>query len=299
MGEPLFGLLNVNKPAGMTSRTVVDHVVRAVRPAKAGHAGTLDPMATGVLVVCVGRATRLIEHVQQQPKSYSARFLLGQRSDTDDTTGNVVEVPVEQVPSCEIIETVLQKFVGRIDQVPPQFSAVHVNGKRAYKLARKGENVLLQPRPVDVYRIQRSRYEFPELDVDIDCGSGTYVRSIGRDLGEKLGCGAVMSRLVRNAVGKFTLESAVTLDDLSAKTVRDFLLPAQFAVPAMPHYECSGNDLQQLQHGRQIAVPAAGHWPTETTRVAVIDPHGNLAAIAKPLPDGKTLAPTQVFCIAK
>src|SRR5665213_3403164 len=143
------GLLNINKPSGMTSRRVVDIVARLAGTKRVGHAGTLDPLATGVLVVCLGWATRLVSYVQDRPKTYSARFLLGRRSDTDDVTGEVVETPVIEVPSRSQVEELLQTFVGTIQQVPPQFSAVHVDGVRAHKMARKGKAVNIEPRPVE------------------------------------------------------------------------------------------------------------------------------------------------------
>lgn len=288
-----FGLLNLDKPAGITSRRVVDRVAAAVKPAKAGHAGTLDPLATGVLIVCVGRATRLIEYVQQLPKSYSARFLLGKSSDTDDVTGDLADVPVDVPPARDVVETALRSFVGRIDQVPPAFSAVHVEGKRAYKLARKGDQVELPPREVDVYRLQLLRYEYPDLDVEIDCGSGTYVRALGRDLGEVLGCGAVMSRLTRTAIGPFTLDAAVQLDDVSPASVAALLRPAADAVAHLRQHRCSEDDLQSLRHGRRIA---AGRYFPRGEPVAILSPSGELAAIAEPADDGATLAPRQVFC---
>ncbi len=140
----LFGLLNINKPAGTTSRQIVDHVARLVKSAKTGHAGTLDPLATGVLVVCIGPATRLVSYVQKYRKVYRVCILLGRRSDTDDVTGDVIECckSVESITR-EHIQGELPRFVGRIKQVPPQFSAVHVDGRRAYKLARKGQTVVL------------------------------------------------------------------------------------------------------------------------------------------------------------
>ena len=291
--SPLFGLLNLNKPQGWSSRKVVDVVVRAVKPAKAGHAGTLDPMATGVLVVCVGRATRLIGFVQEQPKSYSATFRLGQRSNTDDVTGEISDVSVDKEPTQTEIETALQAFVGSIEQIPPQFSAVHVDGQRAYKLARKGESVELQPRMVEVYRAALTRYEYPEIDLDIDCGSGTYIRSIGRDLGEVLGCGAVMSALVRTAIGEFRLEDTVDPLTVTSDNIADHLLPASQAVQDLPGYTCTDADIESLRHGRRIALGIPGYRDAEL--IAVFTPDGELAALGEPKTDD-TFAPRHVFC---
>ncbi len=186
----------------------VDMVERLVRPAKVGHAGTLDPLATGVLVVCVGSATRLIEYVQRMPKSYVGTFLLGRQSTTEDIEGEVVELADPPVPVLEDILCAAKKLEGNILQRPPAFSALKINGRRAYKMARKGEEVKLQARPVSIHRIAVRSYEYPRLVLEVDCGSGTYIRSLGRDLAESLGTAAVMSGLVRTAIGKFDLEEA-------------------------------------------------------------------------------------------
>lgn len=294
MTTPAFGLLNINKPQWLTSRKVVDRVVKLVRPAKAGHAGTLDPLATGVLVVCVGSATRLISHVQHGRKSYRATFLFGRRSDTDDVTGNVIEtagvIPVARGE----LEALLPRFIGRIEQVPPQFSAVHVDGKRAYKLARAGEAVEIKPRTVEVESITIRRFEFPEVELDIDCGSGTYIRSIGRDLGDALGCGAVMSALVRTAVGPFQLAAAIDLDDLSSDTLSDALLPAVTAVTGLPQVHCTPEDEQHLRHGRRIRA-AEDCTLSDGETIAVITSAGQLACIARYEPDNGAIAPKHVF----
>ena len=180
------GVLNVDKPVGVTSRDVVNQVVRLVRPAKVGHAGTLDPLATGVLVVCVGHATRLINLVQEGRKRYRGRFRLGQTSDTDDVTGNVQPAGDWSGITKTQLEAELVEFIGQIQQVPPQFSAVHVQGQRAYDLARRGVAVELTARPVEVFSLQLTAFEPPDFELDVVCGSGTYIRSIGRDLGTRL-----------------------------------------------------------------------------------------------------------------
>src|SRR5436190_8799230 len=199
----MFGLLNVDKPSGLTSRDVVNRVQRLVKPHKVGHAGTLDPLASGVLVVCVGPATRLIEYVQRMPKRYLATFLLGRRSETEDIEGAVTELTDTPVPTVEQAHGALPNFVGRIQQLPPAFSALKVDGQRAYALARKGETPDLQPRPIEVYSVELVEYSYPQLVLDIRCGSGTYVRSLGRDIARALGTEAVMSALVRTEIGPF------------------------------------------------------------------------------------------------
>lgn len=289
-----FGLLNINKPPGMTSRKVVDHVARLVKPAKAGHAGTLDPLAIGVLIVCVGRATRLIGMVQEQRKVYRAKFLLGCRSDTDDIEGNLTEVtPCPQVSRREI-EKVLPRFIGRIEQVPPRYSAVHVGGKRAYELARRGEAIELKPRIVEVHQLELIGLSGNELELELECGSGTYVRSIGRDLGELLGCGAVMRELVRTRIGPFRLEEAVELDALDRDSIAGAMLPAATAVAHLPSYRCTDEELDAIRRGRSVR-PSGPADASDAGTVAVLGPDGELACLAEYSPADDTLAPRQVF----
>jgi tRNA pseudouridine55 synthase len=289
-----FGILNINKPAGITSRRVVDHVAKLVRPEKAGHAGTLDPLATGVLVVCVGKATRLIEAVQEQAKSYHATFLLGRQSDTDDVTGAVTEVAGAREVTREEIESRLPTFVGRIEQVPPDFSAVHVAGRRAHELARAGRKVELTPRTVDVFRIEIMRFAYPELDLKIDCGSGTYVRSIGRDLGQRLGCGAVMSALVRSRVGSYRIEHAIGLDQLTRETLDESLLDPVTAAAGFPKRLASEDELALIRAGR--AIPT-GDFPTggPSDSIAIVDATGSFLALGRLDAASSCLRPYRVF----
>ena len=207
------GLLVIDKPGGMTSRDVVNRVQRWFpRRTKIGHTGTLDPLATGVLVLCIGRATKLVGRVQVMGKTYQTRLRLGATSDTDDADGTVTPVPGAVAPTEEQIRALLPAFVGRIEQVPPAFSALKVAGVRAYDLARNGKAVALAARPVDVYSVSLVGYGWPFLDLEIDCGKGTYIRSIGRDLGAKLGCGGLVETLRRTRVGPFTAEQGVGID---------------------------------------------------------------------------------------
>lgn len=288
------GLLNVNKPSGMTSRQVVDVVQRFARPVKAGHAGTLDPLAAGVLVVCVGGATRLIEYVQRMPKRYRATFLLGRQSPTEDVEGEVVELPRAPVPTQEQIEAAAQRFVGRIDQRPPAFSALKIHGCPAYKLARQGRPVALPPRPVDIYRIEVKSYRYPELILDIDCGGGTYVRSLGRDLAESLGTAAVMSALVRTAIGHFLADEAIDLRGLTRNTWLTFLQSPLRAVDLLPRVQLSAEEATRIRNGLTIVLrredqPVADSLATEEVpqEMAAIDPAGQLVGILGPAPFGQ------------
>ncbi len=276
----MVGLLNINKPSGMSSRRVVDIVARLAGTKRVGHAGTLDPLASGVLIVCVDSATRLVTFVQDRPKVYSARFLLGRTSNTDDITGDVAQVADAPRPTRSEIETELDAFRGTILQVPPQFSAVHVGGRRAHKLARRGETVVLESRPIEVYRIDLLRYEFPEVDVEIECGSGTYIRSIARDLGSALGCGGVMSALVRQRIGDFSISTALTPQELTARPLDDFLIPPLAAVAHLPRHVGTAVDCEQLLRGRPILSPIPRPWPGESL-VAVVNDAEPLEALVR------------------
>ncbi|RPI76843.1 MAG: tRNA pseudouridine(55) synthase TruB, partial [Planctomycetaceae bacterium] len=177
------GVLCLDKPKGVSSRDVVNIVAGLARHNRVGHAGTLDPLATGVLVLCLGWATRLVPLLHLQPKRYRAVFRLGATSDTDDVTGTVIESPGSRVPELREIEDLLPRYTGSILQVPPTFSAIHTDGERAYAKARRGEATELAPRPVEVHALRLAAYDYPVLELDVECGSGTYIRAIGRDLG--------------------------------------------------------------------------------------------------------------------
>jgi len=220
------GMINLDKPAGVTSARAVDAVKRLLpRGTKIGHAGTLDPFATGVLLLLVGRATKSCERLMDEPKQYEATAKLGATTATDDLESPEVPVPGAQPPTPEKVAAAVQKVVGDILQRPPAYSAMKVDGRRAYDLARRGKPVHLEPRPVRVYGIEILRYDWPLLRLRIDCGRGTYVRSLARDLGEALGVGGYLTELRRTRVGPFSAESAVTLDRLSADGVLHHLRP--------------------------------------------------------------------------
>jgi tRNA pseudouridine55 synthase len=274
----LFGLLNINKPRGVTSRDVVNHVQAIVRPERVGHAGTLDPLATGVLVVCLGAATRLVEHVQRQRKQYRAAFLLGRTSDTEDVTGNVAALTSPPVPAREEIAAVLPRFVGTIEQVPPAFSALKLAGRRAYDVARAGGTVELAPRRVEVHDIALRDYQYPSLCLDIVCGSGTYVRSLGRDIARALGTEAVMAELQRTAIGAFCVADACELADLRGDSLEAHLLPAARAVADLPAIVLDSGELRELSFGR----PVRDRWQVAGAELAALDAGGGLAAILAP-----------------
>lgn len=234
MHHDVSGVIPVAKPAGVTSRRVVDVVARALGTRSVGHAGTLDPLATGVVVVCVGHATKLVDYVHELSKHYAGSFLLGQWSSSDDLETTVEKESAPVRPSRAEIEAALPAFRGAILQRPCDYSAVHVGGQRAYRVARQGKPVELAAKPVRIARLEITGYEWPRLGLAIECSSGTFVRALGRDLAAALGTRAVMESLVRTAVGPFTLARSLALDDVTPESARIALLPPGAAVPHLP-----------------------------------------------------------------
>lgn len=272
----MFGILNLNKPQGWTSRDAVNRVEALAAEVKAGHAGTLDPLATGVLVVCLGPATRLIRYIQQMPKVYRATFLLGRQSDSDDT-----ETPVETDRTASpveraALEAALPRFLGTIAQRPPAYSAKKVDGRRAYAMARAGQEVSLDTTQVRVDGISILAYDYPALQLEIACGAGFYVRSLGRDLAEAVGTTAVMSALERWAVGTYRIDEAISPDQLDRATLGEHLLPPLTALEGVDRLYLTAVQREHLRHGRAVADlrgPAG--------KYVAIDSDGRLAALVE------------------
>jgi len=233
-GGPLEGVVNLNKPAGMSSARAVGAVKRLLpRGTKIGHAGTLDPFASGVLLLLVGKATRLCEKLMDEPKQYEATVKLGATTATDDPESPERPTPGARPVGREELEQALKTFVGHVLQRPPAFSALKVGGKRAYDLARRGAQVELTPRPVQVYAIELLDYQWPRARLRIDCGRGTYVRAIARDLGAALGAGGYLTELCRTRIGRFSLEASSGLQELVGAGLESHLVPsAQAFCPA-------------------------------------------------------------------
>ncbi|MDY3561758.1 tRNA pseudouridine(55) synthase TruB [Gemmata sp. JC673] len=247
------GLLVIDKPGGMTSRDAVNRVQRWFpKKTKIGHTGTLDPLATGVLVVCVGAATRLADYVQAMGKTYASRFRLGATSTSDDADGTVTDTPGAIPPTGEAVEAALRRFVGVIEQLPPAVSALKVDGRRAHDLVRQGKEVTLAPRPVRIDAVRLTGYDWPFADVVVDCGKGTYIRSIARDLGAALGCGGMVQTLRRTRVGCYLAEDAVTLD-LDPGDVGKHLMPMSSALSTLPAVRISAEVVNRFRQGQTVA----------------------------------------------
>lgn len=275
------GLIVVDKPAGMTSHDVVARVRRLARTRKVGHGGTLDPMATGVLVVGVGRATRLLTYVIGTEKSYRATIRLGQSTVTDDAEGEVVARTSAGHLTDEEIHAGLARFTGEFDQVPSAVSAVKIDGQRAYKRVRSGETVALAARRVTVSRlavlaVRRQEPDLVDVDVDLTCSAGTYVRAIARDLGTTLAVGGHLIALRRTAVGGLTLAEAATLPDLEQRAPDVVGLPlAEAAGRFLPVRRVGADEAKVLSHGGSLD-PAGIAGP-----YAVFGPDGTLVAVVR------------------
>jgi tRNA pseudouridine55 synthase len=277
----ISGILVIDKPAGITSREVVNRVQRWFpKKTKIGHTGTLDPLATGVLVLCIGKATRLADLVQAMGKSYLARFRLGATSSTDDVDGEVRETLGVTPPNREQIDAALAGFCGFIDQVPPKFSALKVSGERAHDLARFGHEFQLKPRPVRIDAIRVLQYEWPYIDLEVDCGKGTYIRSIARDLGTELGCGGLVQTLRRTRVGPFTVEQGIGVEQ-SVEEVGRFLLPLSAAVPHLRQFSLELPVARRLAQGQTVRIPPRPDHEPRVETVAVVTPDQTLYAIAE------------------
>jgi tRNA pseudouridine55 synthase len=287
MKSSVHGLLVIDKPRGMSSREAVNGV-QSWFPAgtRIGHTGTLDPLATGVLVLCLGKATRLAEYVREQTKVYHTRIRLGARSDSADAEGDITPVNVTAVPEESDVRRSLAHFTGRIEQVPPAFSAIKVAGQRAYKLARRGHDPPLKARPVQVDRIDLLAYAYPQLEIQVSCGEGTYIRSLARDIGERLGCGGYVETLRRLKVGSFGVEDALTLD-ARAEAAWARLLPLGAAFDG-PTLTLDDDSIRKLQQGQSIVTPASeAETCAPGERMAVFARDGELAAICAAERDGE------------
>jgi tRNA pseudouridine55 synthase len=284
------GIVIVDKPAGLTSHTVVARIRRLAGTRKVGHAGTLDPMATGVLVVGLNRATRLLGHLQLADKSYDATVRLGVSTTTDDAEGEVVSTaPVDGI-TAEAIEAAVAGFRGEISQVPSKVSAIKVDGRRAYERVRAGEEVALKARSVTVSRYDvvdvRPGPSGIEVDISVDCSSGTYIRALARDLGTELGVGGHLTALRRTQVGSFDISVAHTLESLGHSF--EWLPIAEVAAGTFPRYDADADQAAAIRTGRPLSglkLPAG--------QTAMFDPTGTFLALYEP--HGPVAKPTAVF----
>lgn len=254
----IHGLVLVDKPTGPTSHDVVARARRALHEKRIGHVGTLDPMATGLLGLLVGAATRLSEYLVEKDKRYTATVRFGRETNTYDAEGEVI-AETGRVPERAALEAALERFRGAQMQRPPAFSAIKRDGQRAYALARQGEEVVLEPRPVTVYELQLLDWAPPDATLDVRCSAGTYIRSLAHDLGQMLEAGAHLAALRRTAVGPWRVEQAVSLADLEAGEAP--VLPMEAALPDWPRVELNEDEARRVWHGNVVPLGTNGAGP--------------------------------------
>jgi tRNA pseudouridine55 synthase len=299
------GIFNIDKPAGQTSFQVVSLVRRLSGVRRVGHAGTLDPSATGVLVVCLGQATRLTEYMMEATKVYRAEVRLGITTDTLDATGTPVSQNDPSNISRQQVEEALTAFVGEIDQVPPMFSALKHNGEPLYRYARAQKQVERQARRVTIHRLQLLAFQPPLATIEVECGKGTYIRALAHDLGQQLGCGAHLATLARLRVGPFTLDDACSLPELEAAFQegrwQSLLHPADAALPSWPAVTLSEPQERAVRFGQCLAAdslePAQAVEDGELCRAYSL--RGQLVAILRYDAAALLWRPVKVFAAAE
>ncbi len=245
------GIIVLDKPAGLSSFTATDKVRQLTGSKKAGHTGTLDPFATGVLVVCLNQATRLVPYLQEGEKEYIADICLGQVRDTDDLTGQIVATHPLKNFSIEEINLVLKQFEGKIQQIPPMYSALKVNGQRLYKIARQGGKLERHPRQVTIHAVDFLSLDLPDVKIRVICSKGTYIRTLAHDIGDKLKCGGYLKSLRRIKNGEFKLEQALTLEDLKG-SFKAKILSLESVTSDFCSIQLSADLVEKARHGNQI-----------------------------------------------
>jgi tRNA pseudouridine55 synthase len=303
----ISGIFNIDKPAGWTSFQVVSLVRRLSGVRRVGHAGTLDPSATGVLVVCLGQATRLIEYMMEAPKVYRAEVHLGITTDTLDATGKPLCQADPSNISRQQVEEALTAFVGEIDQVPPMFSALKYNGEPLYRYARAQRQVERQPRRVTIHRLQLLAFQPPLATIEVECGKGTYIRALAHDLGQQLGCGAHLAALARLRVGPFTLEKACSLSELETAFGRgrwqSLLHPADAALPSWPAVTLSELQERAVRFGQCLAADSLEPGQAQAVEngqfCRAYSPRGQLVAILRYDATALLWRPSKVFAAAE
>lgn len=229
----LCGVLNVYKPLGVTSFDVVRKIKKLAKEKKVGHGGTLDPEASGVLPICVGRATKAIEYIMENEKEYIAKIMLGVVTDTYDREGKILEENVVKVKEEDVIR-VIKSFIGKINQVPPMYSALKLNGKKLYELAREGIEVEREPREIFIENIDILNIDLPIIEMKVTCSKGTYIRSLCYDIGRNLGCGGMMWALERTATGPFYKEESIKFEDLTTENINEYIIPLENVFKRFP-----------------------------------------------------------------
>lgn len=288
------GIFNINKPPGITSHRVVEIIRKTIGTRRAGHTGTLDPFATGVLIVPVGTATRLSEYIRTAKKTYNAVLKLGEITDTYDRTGIKKKIRVKHEPSLNEIEKVLSQFIGEIEQIPPMFSAKKIGGKKLYEIARQEKEIKRHPQKVTILDIKMLDYQYPYLKIKVACSSGTYIRSLAFDIGKKLKCGAYLDKLQRTRVGNFTIKDSVMLKEFTPDNWKNYLFPSSFAVDDLPKIKLKSEQVEKIRRGMSCQ---AGSIPKQDQKkdIAVFSETDELIAIATYDAEIEMLKPKKVL----
>lgn len=281
----IHGIINVYKEKGFTSHDVVAKLRGIVGQKKIGHTGTLDPDATGVLPVCLGKATKLCDLLTDKDKTYEAIMLLGMTTDTQDITGRILEEKSTETLTADKVREVIESFVGDYDQIPPMYSALKVNGKKLYELAREGKVIERKARPVKILDIQILEIDLPKVRMEVSCSKGTYIRTLCHDIGEKLGCGGCMESLIRTRVSTFRIEDAKTLDEIETLKqegkLAELLVPIDAMFPFYPKITVKDDWKAFAKNGNPLDLKmlkeACGQ--DEETQVRLYDESGKFIAI--------------------
>ena len=325
----MHGVLNIYKSPGPTSHDVVNLIRKIAGVKRVGHAGTLDPFAEGVLIVAVGNATRLLEYARNWPKTYHAEITLGAVSNTDDKTGTITPTPPSSlrsdtspskgeekfspfsplrrgstrrmpgegvvVPSEEEIRDVLNTFTGPQSQIPPAYSAIKVRGRKLYEYARAGDRVERPPRPVTIHSLEILEYAYPKLKIATEVSSGTYIRALGRDIGQLLGTGAYVSHLIRKVIHRFHIDTSVTIPDISRENLSTYLQPPTLLISNLPHLTLSPKNVAKFRLGQGIALDKPKPAELTSGPVALFSKNERLAGIGFIDPASSLLRPQKVL----
>lgn len=263
MTEKTTGFFIIDKPAGITSHDVVDQVRKITGIKRVGHTGTLDPFATGILLVTVGSTTRLAQYTNDLPKTYEATIVLGASSDTDDMTGKITSISNYQPTEQEITET-LKTFIGKIEQTPPAYAAIKVKGKKLYEYARAGQAIAVPPRSVTIHSLELVSYVYPEVRIQAVVLSGTYIRALGRDIGQSLKTGAYLLTLSRTAIGNFNKKKSIQLKQLANENWIGYLHPPKELTMHLPMIILDDLGIAKLQQGKKVYVESKiARWPNK------------------------------------
>jgi tRNA pseudouridine55 synthase len=296
--DGINGIISINKEPGMTSHDVVSRVRKLFHQKRVGHAGTLDPLASGVLPICAGQGTRVAEYLSEEGKAYRAEIIFGEVTDTYDAEGTVIRTGDTSMLSLAQIAEVLPEFSGPQMQMPPLYSAIKIQGQPAYKRARAGETVTMEPRAIQIYRLEVLQWQAPRLTLAIECSKGTYIRSLAYDLGERLGCGAYLAALLRTRSGPFLLSQSITLAQLAGAIEQGdatrYIFPPDSVLQQYPALRLPATIIERVQHGNAFAEQADMAQPSHNL-ARIYDEDEHFVAIASWNSEERQWHPKKVF----